>query len=266
MSLSSDGFFKSGRTIACFNDFGITPSSTEAFVIHVMAGTIRVMLSVSWFAGRGSNTHVFLVALHIAVISVFVVWSNTSIQSVKQRLSSDGLSMSLKHCRPDRRLSIFQWKKRESSSHSWAAINRIQVVAVHADHRAISVDETCFCCLPFPVDFENNPFWVRISTQYIHPGRWRIIVDESPVLFFSTHSPIFAFYSWRHRCQCHSVVSRTRTLRHGACLSRQSVRQVLYTCTNLSACWSFVHAHMSLHTDVIKDMSSLMCWRMYVLG
>ena len=40
--------------------------------------------------------------------------------------------------------------------------NGIQVVAVRADHRAISVDETCFCCLPFPVDFENNPCCVRI--------------------------------------------------------------------------------------------------------
>ena len=93
MSLSSDGFFKSGRTIACFNDFGITPSSREVFVTRVMAGTIRVMLSVSWFAGRGPYTHVFLIALQIAVISVFVVQSNTSIQSVKQRLSSAHMSL-----------------------------------------------------------------------------------------------------------------------------------------------------------------------------
>ena len=61
--------------------------------------------------------HAFVVALQLAVISVFVVQSNTSIQSVKQRLSFDGLSMSLKHCRPDRRLSIFPRKKRENSSH-----------------------------------------------------------------------------------------------------------------------------------------------------
>ena len=120
------------------------------------------------------------------------------------------------------------------------------------------------------------------------------------------------------------VVSRTRTLRYGACLSRQSARQVLYTSSNSSVGRSFVRAHISLHTDVmsfrsasasmflksrfvivlvctagfralslssmrwwsdresgytvtyevvvslthyeIKDMSSLMCWRMYVLG
>ena len=49
------------------------------------------------------------------------VRSNTSIQSVKQRLSSDGQSTSLKHCRPDRRLSIFPRKKREINSHPWAA-------------------------------------------------------------------------------------------------------------------------------------------------
>ena len=97
------------------------PGKHYIFVIRVMAGTIQVMLSVSWFAGRGSNAHVFLLALQIAVISVFVVQSNTSIQSVKQCLSSDGLSMSLKHCRPDRRLSICPQKKRENSSHSWAA-------------------------------------------------------------------------------------------------------------------------------------------------
>ena len=123
--------------------------------------------------------------------------------------------------------------------------NGIHVDAVRADHRAISVDETCFRCLPFPVDFGSNSFCVRISAHYIHPGRWRIIVDESPVLFFFTHSPSFAFYSWRYRSMSVSyqgcgVVSRTRTLRHGACLSRQLVRQVLYTCTNSSACRSFV--------------------------
>ena len=46
----------------------------------------------------------------------------------------------------------------------------IQFVPVRADHRVISVDETCFYCLPFAVDFENNPFCVRISMQYIHLG------------------------------------------------------------------------------------------------
>ena len=44
------------------------------------------------------------------------------------------------------------------------------MVAVRADHRAISVDETCFCCLPFPIDFENNPFCVRISANIPIPG------------------------------------------------------------------------------------------------
>ena len=52
------------------------------------------------------------------------------------------------------------------------------------------------------------------------------------------------------------VVSRTRTLRHGAYLSRQSVRQVLYTCTNSSACQSFVHAHMSVYKDVMSFRSA----------
>ena len=52
------------------------------------------------------------------------------------------------------------------------------------------------------------------------------------------------------------VVSRTRSLRHVACLSRQSVRQVLYICTNSSACRSFVHVHISLHTDVMSFRSA----------
>ena len=167
--------------------------------------------------------------------------------------------------------------------------------------------------------------------QYIHPRRWRIIVDESPVLFFSTHSPVFVFYSWRHRCRCHTrgvvlcLVPARYTMGY-VCRGNRWDRCYKYTCTNSSACRSFVHAHMSLHTDVmsfrsasasmflksrfvivlvctagfkcskfefnamviwqrvgmhnngrdevvvslthyeIKDMSSLMCWRMYVLG
>ena len=64
--------------------------------------------------------HVLLVTLQIVVISMFVVGLNTSIQSVKQRLSSVGLSRLLKHCRPGRSLSIFSRKKRENNSHPWA--------------------------------------------------------------------------------------------------------------------------------------------------
>ena len=57
VSTSIDGYFNSGRTIACFNDFGITSSSREAFVIRVMAGTIPVMLSCSYLICRKRIQH-----------------------------------------------------------------------------------------------------------------------------------------------------------------------------------------------------------------
>ena len=81
---------------------------------------------------------------------------------------------------------------------------------------------------------------------------------SSFVLFhtFSCFRFLFLATSMSVSYQGWGVVSRTRTLRHGACLSRQSVRQVLYTCTNSSACRSFVHAHMSLHTDVMSLRSA----------
>ena len=34
------------------------------------------------------------------------------------------------------------------------------------------------------------------------------------------------------------------------------MRQVLFTCTNSSACRSFVHVHMSVHTDVMSFRSA----------
>ena len=90
--------------------------------------------------------HVVSVLLQIAVISVFVVRSNTSVQSVKQRLSSDGLSMALKHCRTD---SVHE--RNVETVRTFERPNRIQVVAVRADHRPRFSKHVIVVCLFQPI-------------------------------------------------------------------------------------------------------------------
>ena len=112
---------------------------------------------------------------------------------------------------------------------------------MRADHRSISDD------------FENNPFCVRISAQYIDAGWKRITVSESPVLFFSKHTPVFAFYSWRHRCQCHTrgCVSYPHVAPWGMFV--EAIGE-----TGSSAYRSCVHAHneISVYPDVMSFHSA----------